>query len=407
MTMKTLFKRSAFALALLGANQALAGGLWLNDWGDFAGGRASAGASAGTDDAATIIHNPAGSALIKGSQLFLSAGAFIPKAEFDVDESHPFVGDGDGGQAGLDAPGASFAYTNDLGSDKWSTGISFGGLSGAGLDYGNNWVGRYQSTEVELILLALAPSVAYKITDKLSVGVKAQYYYSSLDLKLRAPTSLVTGAEDGRVKLDGDDTGWGYNVGAIYEFSADTRVGITYQSKFDIKYGGDLKIKPAGLKASSDTELTMAATVRASLHHDLNDRLGLDFTVGWDNWSDMDNVLVAIDTGAGAALEKNWEDTYHYAAGFQYKLNEDWDLTAGVAYDTNPVDSHDRTADLPVDRQVRYNAGARYALSDTLTLGGYVNYIDLGSAKIEAHLWSGEYSTNEVYSFSVFANWQL
>ena len=78
----------------------LAGGLWLNEYGDFAGGRASAGAAAGTDEAATIIHNPASSTRIEGSQLFGSVGALIPKIEFDVKDSVPFIGDGDGGQAG-------------------------------------------------------------------------------------------------------------------------------------------------------------------------------------------------------------------------------------------------------------------------------------------------------------------
>ncbi len=44
--MTPLLQRSVITLALLGANQAFAGGLWLNEYGDFAGGRASAGAAA-------------------------------------------------------------------------------------------------------------------------------------------------------------------------------------------------------------------------------------------------------------------------------------------------------------------------------------------------------------------------
>ena len=122
--MKTLFSRSAMALALLGANQVLAGGLWLNEYGDFAGARANAGAAAGTDEASTIIHNPASAGRLEGSQLFVSAGAFIPQVEFDIEESNQFIGDEDGGQAGEIAPGASLAYIYDTGSDKWGLGVS-------------------------------------------------------------------------------------------------------------------------------------------------------------------------------------------------------------------------------------------------------------------------------------------
>ena len=115
--MEKMLQKTAITLVLLGANHALAGGLWLNEYGDFAGGRASAGAAAGTDEAATIIHNPASSTRIEGSQLFGSVGALIPKIEFDVKDSVPFIGDGDGGQAGLVAPAASMAYVFDNGWD--------------------------------------------------------------------------------------------------------------------------------------------------------------------------------------------------------------------------------------------------------------------------------------------------
>ena len=411
--MNTLLRRSAITLALLGANHALAGGLWLNEYGDFAGGRANAGAAAGVDEASTILQNPASGHRIEGSQMFMAGGAFIPQVKFDVDESDPLIGDENGGQAGLPAGAASFAYVHDTGSDKWSVGIAMSGLSGAGLDYKDEWVGRYQATDVNLVILGLDPTVSYRVTDKFAVGVSAVLYYASLELKVRIPAALPPGQpdhEDGKAKLDGDDWDAGFKLGATYEFSPYTRVGMLYQSELDINFDGNLKIQSGDKEAESNTNQKMAQYVRVGLHHDLNDRLGLDFTLGWDDWSALDSIFVSVDTGGPveeAGLEKGWKDTYHYAAGFSYKLNEDWDLTAGIAYDTNPVDSRDRTADLAVDRQVRYNAGARYELSETLTMGGYVNYADLGSAKIDSDLFSGKYSSNEVYAFSVYANWKL
>jgi long-chain fatty acid transport protein len=113
--MRHLFRLSATTLALMVASPTFAGGLWLNEYGDFAGGRASAGAASGTDEASTIIHNPATAGRIKGNQLFGSAGVLIPRVEFDVQESIPFIGNDDGGQAAEIAPGASMAYIFDNG----------------------------------------------------------------------------------------------------------------------------------------------------------------------------------------------------------------------------------------------------------------------------------------------------
>jgi long-chain fatty acid transport protein len=401
--MKKILPGGMITLALLGANHALAGGLWLNEYGDFSGGRASAGATAGTDEAATIIHNPASATRIKGDQLFGAASALITRVKFDVKESRPLlVGDGNGGQAGQVTPGASMAYVFDNGWDKWSTGISLAGLAGAGLNYNDDWVGRYQATEVNLLVMAMGGTVAYQVTDRLSIGVTPQIFYSTLTQKLRLPGVSA--------KLDGDDTGFGGMVGAVYDFNTGTRVGISWQSSFDIKFDGKLKIDgniDDGVQVSTDTQLTMAQNVRLALHHDVDDRLGLDFTVGWDNWDELDNIFVSVKGVGGVPIVTDWKDTYHYAAGFQYKLNDDWDITAGIAYDTNVVSANERVPELPVDEQIRYNAGARYHLSNTLIVGGYVNYTDLGSAKIDALLWSGKYSTNEMYQLSLYANWML
>ena len=399
--MKKILQSTTITLVMLGGNHAVAGGLWLNEYGDFSGGRASAGATAGTDEAATIIHNPASATRIKGDQLFGAASALITRVKFDVKESRPFLGDGNGGQAGQVTPGASMAYVFDNGWDKWSTGISLAGLAGAGLNYNDDWVGRYQATEVNLLVMAMGGTVAYQVTDRLSIGVTPQIFYSTLTQKLRLPGV--------RVKLDGDDTGFGGAVGALYDFNTGTRVGISWQSSFDIKFDGKLKIDGNidGVQVSTDTQLTMAQNVRLALHHDVDDRLGLDFTVGWDNWDELDNIFVSVKGVGGVPIVTDWKDTYHYAAGFQYKLNDDWDITAGIAYDTNVVSANERVPELPVDEQIRYNAGARYHLSNTLIVGGYVNYTDLGSAKIDALLWSGKYSTNEMYQLSLYANWML
>ena len=403
MNKRFIFTATLLALGL--SAPTYAGGLWLNQFGDFAAGRASAGASAGVDEASTIIHNPASSLQLDGSQLFLGAGVILTDIQFDIDESNPISGFDDGGAAGLDAPISAMAYVHDTGSDKWNAGVYLAGMSGAGLEYNDEWVGRFQTTETEILILTVAPTVAYQVTDQFSIGAAAQYYYGSLDLKLAIP-SVRPDVDNGKGKLDGTDTGFSFALGGVYEISESTRVGINYQSEVDLNFDGNLKIPANSVKVDSSTELPLAQTIRVSLSHQLDDQIGFHFTVGWDEWSTLDEVFVALPS-QGASLEKNWDDTYHYAAGFQYAVNRKWDITAGLAYDTSPVGSQDRTADLPVDRQVRLNAGARYALRENLDLGGFVNYTDLGNAKIKNEFWSGEYDTNVAVEIGVYANWRL
>ena len=102
--MKKTILGCAVSAALLNVGAVSAGGLWLNEYGDFSGGRASAGSEAGMDDAASIMHNPASSTRIKGNQLFASGGALIPDVKFDVEYTSPRLGTGNGGDAGETAP---------------------------------------------------------------------------------------------------------------------------------------------------------------------------------------------------------------------------------------------------------------------------------------------------------------
>ena len=49
-----------------------------------------------------------------------------------------------------------------------------------------------------------------------------------------------------------------------------------------------------------------------------------------------------------------------------------WLLQVGFSYDTSPVDSDDRTPDMPMDRQIRYTTGVQYKWSDRALYRGAV-----------------------------------
>ncbi len=401
--MKRILRGCSVAAVVVSANTAWAGGLWLNEYGDFAGGRAAAGAAAGVDEAMTIAYNPASISRLKGNQLFASAGAIVGNMNFDVDYSTPRNGYADGGNAGETAAYSSMAYVHDFDSDKWSTGIALVPLAGAGFEFQDNWVGRFQATKVDLTVMALSPTLAYQVTDKLSLGASVQAVYSNLNIHTATPR-LRPNQPEGFASINGDDVLPGYTLGAMYELSDRTRFGLTYQSEVKPKFDGDLKTNPLGLDVATDTELPMGAYARFSVHQQMDENWSVEFTAGWDNWSALSDVLISVERGT-AGLTTDWRDTYHVAWGAEYKLDRYWTLTGGVAYDTNPVSDRNRNAQLPVDKQIRYAVGAQYAISDALTVGGYVNYMDLGSAQITAERFGGDFDYNNATQLIANVNW--
>jgi long-chain fatty acid transport protein len=403
--MKNTLRGCTLAAAILGASTTSAGGLWLNEFGDLAGGRAGAGAAAGVDSAMTIAYNPASIARLQGNQLFASAGAIVGNMNFDVDYSTPRNGTADGGNAGETAAYASTAYVHDLASDRWSTGIALVSLAGAGFEFDDDWVGRFQATKVDLTIMALSPTLAYQVTDKLSLGASVQAIYSNVNIHLATPR-LRANQPEGSASINGDDVSPGYSLGAMYELSDRTRFGFTYQSEVKPKFDGDLKTNPLGLDLATDTELPLGAYARFSVHQQMDEDWSVEFTTGWDNWSALSDVLIAGDVREGSIVT-DWRDTYHVAWGVEYTLDKYWTLTGGVAYDSNPVNSQNRNAQLPVDRQIRYAVGAQYVISNALTVGGYVNYMDLGSAEINAENFGGDFDYNNATQIIANVNWKF
>ena len=398
-------------IAAAGLSQARAGGLWITEYGQPSQGRAGAGEEAGSGTAADAFLNPAAMTRLKGPLLMFSVGAIASSVEFDVENNGIVNGDGDGGDAGSLAPGGSIFYAHPL-NDRWVVGISGLALTGAALDYDNQWAGRFQTTEVSLIVAGVVPTVGYRVTDRFSVGLGLPVMYSNLDMDVRVPNpqTPVEGPE-GKVNLDGNDVQVAGSASFLYEFSDATRLGGRVTSKFDFDYDGDISADLIG-QVGVETNLTMAAMARVGLSHDFNEKWSGYLTWGWDNWSELKDVFISTNTG-GASLARNWRDTYHYAAGADYRLNSQWTLRSGVAYDTNPVDKEDRTADLPIDRQMRYAFGADYVRQSGLKISGSLVYADYGDAAIvsegipPAFGFEGDYKTNDFWFASVTFDWPL
>jgi long-subunit fatty acid transport protein len=82
-------------------------------------------------------------------------------------------------------------------------------------------------------------------------------------------------------------------------------------------------------------------------------------------------------------------------------------LQGGIAYDTSPVDSKDRTPDMPIDEQIRFAVGAQYDWSKSVNVGGAFVYADYGDAEINKPLLVGDYEKNNIYFLAFNVNWKF
>jgi long-chain fatty acid transport protein len=404
---------------------AWAAGLWLYEAATPDVGTAAAGRAAAANDASIAGTNPAGMTRLDRDQLLAGFQGLAVRIKFDTDSSS-FAG-GDGGNAGDFVPVASLHYVRSL-NPNLKLGVSMGSFFGLGLDYDDDWAGRYYVQEAEFTTFGINPGVGYRVNNWLSVGAGFSIVYAQLEQKTAINNQVTDpGTPDGQIKVKDDDMGYGWNVGVLVEPKEGTRFGATYRSEVEVHFKDVANLKGLGpnlealltftgvIGSGVDLEMTIPQAIMVSGYHELTDRLAIMANFGWQDWSSFGKTNISVNSSATREFtqDRNFKDTWHVALGAQYRFLKDWLWSIGFAYDSSPVDDNDRTPDMPLDRQIRYASGLQYDWGENVTLGAAYEYLDAGKAKIDQEGGplkgdlKGDYKTNEIHVFNVNAIWRF
>jgi long-chain fatty acid transport protein len=391
----------ALCAGALAAGPAAAGGLIAYEIGTADLGLASAGYGARAQDASTVFTNPAGMTRLEGRQVLVSGQVLWGNTKFSIGSgTSPGLGTGDGGRAvGSDGwfPGGGAFFSYSVSPDL-KLGLALTGNVGAPLKYDDDWAGRYYVQETTLLGVSLLPSIAYKATDKLSLGasLNAMYGIYKNKVAINVPDALRPGvlvpiqraAGDAQLKLDDNAWGWGVNLGLLYELDARTRFGLTWNSAVDLDFSARAEFSSLGqlgttlqnaglLDATVKVGITIPQQVMGSVFSQVNDRWAVLASVGWQQWSKFGQVQLGIDdTRNPTSLTKSipFEDTWHVALGGQYRLSAPWLLNFGIAYDSG-FQSGNVSPLMPVNSAWRFGAGAQQQLGKTSYWGFAAEYL--------------------------------
>ncbi|MEO8996299.1 MAG: outer membrane protein transport protein, partial [Nitrosospira sp.] len=205
-------------------------------------GYAYAGAAAVAQDASTIYFNPAGMTYlaprhhVSGALNFLVRSLRFNDTGSDALLSYP-LGDSGGQAGGLSVIPAVY-WTMPL-TSTLRLGLGVSPTFGSATDWSSTFVGRYQGTSSNISAINFNPSVAWRMNDVISLGLGLNVVRLDADLRSMLPvTALLPTVVDAKTKITGNDIGFGYNLGAMFQLTPLTRLGLTYRSKVDLKVNG-------------------------------------------------------------------------------------------------------------------------------------------------------------------------
>ena len=395
---RTLIQLSLVAISLAWGQPLLAAAFYIDEVGTPVSlGTAGVANPTNTTSADAAWTNPAGMTAQDEDHILTGLMVIIPKVEFDSDVAE--AGGSDGGNAGDIAGVPSFFYTHVV-SDNSRVGFSVVAPIGGGIDYGDDFVGRYAMQNVSLAGLAFTPSFAYKVDDRLSLGVGVSAVYTTLeqDIAINSPDP-----GDGQAKFEDLDD-WGYQgiLSLTYQLTTDTLFGAVYRSEMDVDLEGDLKIRGLAVKPptqSADVSWKNPQTLEFGLKHQLDKQKTLAFKLGWQDWSRFSKNDIGVDpAGVQVTVDRQWDDTWNIGAAYAQKLDNASVYTLGIAYESSPVKDKHRTFDFPVDEVWKLASSYAWAGEKNLDYSVGATLYMMGDAKIDQTSQgvraTGEFDTN-------------
>lgn len=402
-------------------------------------GNAFAGGAASAEDATTVFFNPAGMTRLADQQTSMGLHVIAPSTKFTAafaptnalgtpirNTSGAALATGpSGGEGGVTGIAPNLYYVNKI-NDKLAIGLGINAPFGLSTEYDKTWAGRYHAIESDVKTININPSVAYKVTDQLSIGAgfNAQYIDATLssmaDFGLQATAGLYSAAQaaaaggdlataatlqaqadalvaagapsnpnaDVFSEISADDWSYGFNLGLLFEFTPESRAGLAYRSKVKHKLTGDadftiqnsayltaLGLLPTAqgtfVNQGANGSIDLPASASLSLYHQFSDTLAFMADVTWTEWSSFDKLVMnftgTLATSPSVTTE-NWDDTWRYSIGASYKVTKELTLRTGAAYDETPISDNYRTPRIPGEDRFWLALGAGYQFTDNLVL---------------------------------------
>ncbi len=244
-------------------------------------------------------------------------------------------------------------------NDRLWWGIGVFSRFGNSTEYEPTWPGRFNSYLAKITGLTVQPTVAWKITDKLSVAAGLDINYIRLEMNKGIPGAVAYkyGLSPGTevdFQLDGHNIALGWNLGFNYDFTDNTSFAAIYRSSIKQDMDADVDLKNGGSKSTkAHGAVTLPDSLTFGIGHKFNENTRAEIGATYTKWSTYDKLEMTYDNYLPKSSDpKNWKDVWRYQFGIEHKLNDTWSILGGYAYDNSPMP--DDTVDFMVptgDRQ--------------------------------------------------------
>ncbi len=250
---------------------------------------------------------------------------------------------------------------------------------------------KFTAEEFTLKVAELNPTVAMKLTSKLSIGAGVRFIYSKGIAKYQYPTAY-------KVYMEGDTFEYGYNFAISYKPDKDFTLAATYRSKVNLDIEGDAEghLRGTPFMVTGKVQIPIPSTLDLGIAYVYKKKTRFEFVFEKTFWSaynkldfDFDNNI--LENALGQPRKRDWEDTNTLRFGITHSLSDKLDVMFGYAIDESPIPELTLGFELPDSFGKIYSFGLLVHPNNNLELGfaflyvkkddRYIDYINLNGIK--------------------------
>lgn len=370
------------------ASGVMAGGFQLQEYNAAALGTAYAGGASLAEDVSYGYFNAASIAYTCSPQLVASAVGVLSDSKLNVfaaTANLPTAANSGTGNTRIkgNAVIPGFAISTPINPNLFVS-LNIASPYGLKTEYGYESPVRYLATRSELMTVDLAPSIAYRFNNVLTIGVGPNFVWGKAWYYSRINGLSANPVNDGYSNNKGDRWGYGWHVGLMYDFDDCNRIGISYRSKVNLTLKGDNYLRTSAGGNEIIAPITAKVTLPEVLRLGFTSVIDQNWTVvgdyEWVKWNRFQNLLItrnnANNTVTTTQTNTNFKNNWKVSLGGLYRLTDSpWLVRFGLAFDKTPVQDEFRTIRIPDSNRIWFAAGVKYDINCNMN-------VDLGAAYI-------------------------
>ncbi len=341
------------------------------------------------------------------SMIFNPAGLGFSNKTLDISASFTGI------KAIADAKHNGTTYTTDNGVstpiaasagfkvyDNLQVGVSFYTPYGSSINWGKNWPGAVLNQDVDLKVYTIQPTVAWKITPRLSIGAGLMLAWGTVDLNKALvnpstfdkmlpilapalgldPDTRFGNTTPAAINLNGKSAvAIGANIGVMFDITDNITVGASFRTKMNMKVKSgiasvDYANETARLILEKDLNIINSANFAAAMPCPYVLSFGASWKpvekltlaadaqlTGWKTYKTLNiDFKDEILTPYNQHLTKGYKNSWAVRIGAEYAVTNRFDARLGLMIDTTPVNKAHYNPETPGMTKIGPSAGLSF-----------------------------------------------